>query len=219
MVMGLEETSAMTRLIWALVAIAALDVSPATAQPSTSGHVSIGAGITVEPAGRIHSIDVDPGLAGTAPVLELAGGVILNGDVAIDGGLSIARSFTGAQRVRTGVIDFADARSSHRDTLTSVAALRRFGIIWGGGGIVFARSVTSRVGPTTRQTGGVEPYADLSESSKVGVLSTVAAHIRVARIIAVVPAFRLYWFSHNPDEQGLSDRFVYRPSLSLNFRF
>jgi hypothetical protein len=185
----------------------------------TSGHVSIGAGITAEPAGRIHSIDVAPGLAGTAPVLELASGVILNGNVAIDGGLGIAKSFTRAQRVRTGLIDFAYATSSHRDTLTSVAALRRFGMIWGGGGIVFARSVTSRVGATTRQTGEVEPYADLSEFSKVGVLGTVAAHMRVARTIAVVPAFRLYWFSHNPDEQGLSDRFVYRPSVSLDFRF
>jgi hypothetical protein len=209
----------MIRLALALAALAALDVALATAQPFASGHLSIGAGVTVEPEGSIHSADVTPGLGGSAPVLELAGGVIFNGNTAIDGGLGIAKSFTRHQRVRTGTIDFASARSSHRDTLTSAAALRRFGMIWAGGGIVFARSTTSRVGTTTRVIGPVEPYADLSELSKVGVISTVAAHMRVARNIAVVPAFRLYWFNHNPDEQGLSDRFVYRPSVVLDFRF
>src|SRR3954468_1859333 len=117
-------------LVCAFLVAEALGVSPVTAQPSPSAHVSIGAGLTIEPPGSIHSIDVDRALSGTAPVLEIAGGMFIMGNVAIDGGLSMARSFTRDQRVRQGILDFAGAEASHRDTLTSVALLGRFGAIW-----------------------------------------------------------------------------------------
>ena len=199
-------------------------VSPVSAQTNRHiGQIEIGAGLTIEPDGPVHSIDFVPKLGGTAPIVSLGGGVFVSRSVIVNGEVSIARAFSGEQRVRLLTIDFAQTTATHRDNLISASVLSKAGPLLVGGGLVFAHSATERVGVATRHgpTGArtTEPYFDRRAGWNMGLVGRVTARGALSDAVGLVASFRLYWFEHNEREEGLSERFIYRPTIGIDVRF